>query len=1350
MSEVLSGVDLGTVSDLSAAVPGGLLVVRADGTPVWANDRARSLFGLDAGSGPADWGELEVRRADGTRAPPYERVFETGDPVRGVECRLVLGDEPRRVSLDAAPLTGENGAVSGAALTVEADGTDAAPGPRDDPGGPVASTGSEVVERIDDAVFALDRDWRFTYLNERAEILLDRDREQLLGERVWDRFPETVATTFQAEYERAMTTQEPVTFEEYYPPLDEWFEVRAYPSETGLSVYFRDITERKERERKLERYRTAVDAAEEGIYIVDDEGHFTEVNEAYASMVGRSREELIGTHVSAVVDDEETLAAAQRIETALVAGERETASLEAEFTTDDGDTWVGEAVFALIDADCGYERVGIVRDVTDRTERERELAARSRQGTAVADLGRQALETESLDGFLETAAETVSDVLDTDYCKVLDLDTSADELRLRQGVGWNPGVVGEATVAASDDDSQAAYTLHSEEPVVVEDLDAETRFSGPDLLTDHDVTSGISVIIGSVEEPWGILGTHDTARRSFSDHDVDFVRSVAHLLAATIDNHDRRETLEEATEAFRAANRAVVRDAPIEERTRELLAVGREFLGLEVGFRTRIQDGVQRFERVSGDTERIEEGGTCSLDRAYCKTVFDRGGLVAVHDAPAAGWTGDEAYETWEFDAYVGHVVTVDGEPHGTVGFLSEAPRREGFDPIERAFVEQLAQWMGYELTRRRNERDLETSRRRYRTLIDNFPNGVVALFDDDLRYTVVGGTAVAEEGSVEEMAGEPVESVVPTDIAGRMLRNFRATIEGERRTFTVASNGEIRQVRTVPIRDADGAVRSGMAISQDITERLIRERRLRQQREGLDALNELNSLVQEVSESAVQQSDPGGVRATVQAQLEASDSYARAQLWEVGPDRASLVPADGTDAAVAAPLDIPATPADAPPAIRAARTGETQVVRRLEDAPTGPWGDAAIERGADVLAAVPVTAEHAMYGVLTVCTSRDDAFGPDERAALDRLGTVIAHAIRSVHRESQLRRSEQLYRTLAENIPDGAVTMTDDDGRFRALAGELMDELDVVPWDLRGKRPTEVDGISPGRAEQFEAALETALDGGSVTYQVEYGERVLDLQVVPVWDDSEREAVGTMTLLRDITDRVEQRQQLEYERERLEFLVRLVRHNLLNSLNVVDGRLELMDGRVDYEVRADLETAKERTEKMIDLVETIRSMTNAAADVGDHQLEPVAVDDLLADQVESTAVTYPDATVDLAPPPEVAVLADDLLSEAVENILHNAVQHNDKPDPEVHVEATADEETVTISVADNGPGLPERIERHVSGTATRGFDDLGSGFGLYIAQEVVDSYGGTVDAEANDPEGTVFHITLPRADGDT
>ncbi|WP_121820504.1 PAS domain S-box protein [Halostella salina] len=431
----------------------------------------------------------------------------------------------------------------------------------------------DVFDRIDDAFVGLDTEYRITYVSDRAAELLDRTPGELAGRKFVEVFPEVVGTRFEEESFRAMEEQEQRSFEAQYEPLDAWFETTIYPSDTGLSVYFRDVTERKERERELEQYETIVETVDDGIYALDDDARFVMVNDAFCEMAGWEREELLGRPSSTVYDDDLAGEAADRT-AAVVEGDREAAVLEFDLHTRDGDQFPVEARFGPLPTSDGYGRCGVVRDVSDRLERERELRRRVRQQEVVADLGQRALEDTDVDDLMAAAAAEVAETLDTDYCKVLDLDADAEELLLRQGVGWDEGVVGEATVSAVDDDSQAAYTLASAEPVVVSDLATETRFSGPDLLTDHDVRSGISVVIGPREEPWGILGTHDTATREFSEHDVTFVQSVATVLATAIGRHRDEQVLRRQREQLAALNgiNEVVReitDAAIDQSTRE-------------------------------------------------------------------------------------------------------------------------------------------------------------------------------------------------------------------------------------------------------------------------------------------------------------------------------------------------------------------------------------------------------------------------------------------------------------------------------------------------------------------------------------------------------------------------------------------------------------------------------------------------------------------------------------------------------------------------------------------------------------------------------------------------------------
>ncbi|MCC5950807.1 MAG: PAS domain-containing protein [Acidimicrobiia bacterium] len=116
-----------------------------------------------------------------------------------------------------------------------------------------------VIERISDAVLALDRQWRVTYANAAAHRMLHRGPDTLLGRVVWDEFPHAVGSEFERQYRHAVDTGETVTFDEYYPaPLDTWFRVRAYPDANGLTIYFADVGA----ERRLEAHLSQLDRLE--------------------------------------------------------------------------------------------------------------------------------------------------------------------------------------------------------------------------------------------------------------------------------------------------------------------------------------------------------------------------------------------------------------------------------------------------------------------------------------------------------------------------------------------------------------------------------------------------------------------------------------------------------------------------------------------------------------------------------------------------------------------------------------------------------------------------------------------------------------------------------------------------------------------------------------------------------------------------------------------------------------------------------------------------------------------------------------------------------------------------------
>ncbi|MDX1665309.1 MAG: PAS domain S-box protein [Candidatus Promineifilaceae bacterium] len=188
---------------------------------------------------------------------------------------------------------------------------------------------------------------------------------------------------------------------------------------------------------------------------------------------------------------------------------------------------------------------------TERHAVERELEARVQQQAVVARLGQQALASQDLQALMDEAVVRVAVTLNAEYTKILELLPVGSELLLKAGVGWKEEYrIGEATVSAGLE-SQAGYTLNSADPVVVDDLRTETRFGGPPLLHDHGVVSGISVIVHGVEGPYGVFGAHTTSQREFSRYDVDFLQSVANVIASALQRRNVEETLRASEQRFR-------------------------------------------------------------------------------------------------------------------------------------------------------------------------------------------------------------------------------------------------------------------------------------------------------------------------------------------------------------------------------------------------------------------------------------------------------------------------------------------------------------------------------------------------------------------------------------------------------------------------------------------------------------------------------------------------------------------------------------------------------------------------------------------------------------------------------
>ncbi|MDW7731975.1 MAG: ATP-binding protein [Methanolobus sp.] len=189
------------------------------------------------------------------------------------------------------------------------------------------------------------------------------------------------------------------------------------------------------------------------------------------------------------------------------------------------------------------------KDITERKNVEKILKMRERQHAAVAKLGQQGLSGVDLDILMQESVRLVAQTLDVEYCRIMKQEKDGNFVMLA-GVGWEEDK--DKNQDLTHDESEngqniLCYTLYNGEPAIVKDRETKDKFSGYSLLRDHGLVSGMDVLIGRKDKPFGTMNVHTTQRRVFTEDDIHFVQSVANVLAESISRRENEERLEKYT-----------------------------------------------------------------------------------------------------------------------------------------------------------------------------------------------------------------------------------------------------------------------------------------------------------------------------------------------------------------------------------------------------------------------------------------------------------------------------------------------------------------------------------------------------------------------------------------------------------------------------------------------------------------------------------------------------------------------------------------------------------------------------------------------------------------------------------
>lgn len=227
--------------------------------------------------------------------------------------------------------------------------------------------------------------------------------------------------------------------------------------------------------------------------------------------------------------------------------------------------------------------------------------------------------------------------------------------------------------------------------------------------------------------------------------------------------------------------------------------------------------------------------------------------------------------------------------------------------------------------------------------------------------------------------------------------------------------------------------------------------------------------------------------------------------------------------------------------------------------------------------------------------------------------------------------------------------------------------------------------------------------------------------------------------------EREQQQQELQRRNAELALLTQVVRHDIRNDLSVIMGWGESLESHVSAEGETYLRRMLRAGEHISSITENVGEFLDVLEGSSEPELYPVDLNSVLTNEIDKAQSAYEDTTITTAGDinDELRVAATDLLSSVFRNLLNNAVLHNDKPEPEITVHVEDHGDTVTVRIADNGPGISDEQKKQIFGRGSLGLESSGSGIGLYLVDTLVEMYDGEVVVEDNDPEGSVFSVTL-------
>ena len=329
-------------------------------------------------------------------------------------------------------------------------------------------------------------------------------------------------------------------------------------------------------------------------------------------------------------------------------------------------------------------------------------------------------------------------------------------------------------------------------------------------------------------------------------------------------------------------------------------------------------------------------------------------------------------------------------------------------------------------------------------------------------------------------------------------------------------------------------------------------------------------------------------------------------------------------------------------------------------------------------------------------------------------------------------------FEALFDNIPD-PVFIHDLDGQFLKVNETAIETLGYSAAELRSMTPHDI--VAPDEATEIEERILRAGTEAVVTFDsthVTAEGKHIDVSVNAA-QITYRGEDAILAVARDVTDR-------QLLKQRLSVVNRILRHDIRSAVNVIKGNAEMAKVST-RDPTEPLRTVTEEADRLLDIAEAAQKIEQLQEEEGS-STDILDVSAVVQANAAKIRRNYSNVSITTTVPTDLSVEVTTGFSEAIENVLSNAVIHNDKDEVRITVTAEPAAGNVVLRIADNGPGIPvDEIKPLEAGQETE--LQHASGLGLWFVNWIIEESSGRMTFEANEPTGTIVELVVPRAEAE-